>query len=166
LAHARNARGALKLCALSPKLAEVLRVTHLDSVFESYESEAEAIGAIYHHRARSTNASFRFGTDILCVHESWDVQAYVRELLELAGYSILTASNLPDALILMRATQPKLVVIGANLRQAGGTPPDATFNRLAQTLPVIELPADFSRWDAGEAGRSLLAEVRAIIVAP
>ena len=163
LTRARNARGALKLCAVSPKLADVLRITHLDRVFESYASEADAIGAIY-QRARSTDAPFRFGTDILCIHDSGDVQAYVQEILGLAGYGVIAAGNLPDALILLQATQPKLVLVGASLRQAGGTPLEHTFDQLGGGISVMELPADFSRWDAGEAGRRLLDHVRTLIV--
>lgn len=41
----RNQGGALKFAALSPKVQEVLSLTRLDSVFEVYPSEAEALAS-------------------------------------------------------------------------------------------------------------------------
>ena len=161
--RARNAHGDLRLCALSPRTAEALKVTHLERILEAYESEADAITAFY-QRASSGAGSSRFHTDILCVDASLDVQAYVRELLGEAGYGVLTSGNLPDALILLQATQPKLVIIGADLRVARSTPSAEKFNRLADALAVIELPADFSRREAGEAGHRLLDRVRDLSV--
>lgn len=159
LARARNANGSLKLCAVSPKIDEVLRVTKLRTVFDSYESEAAAIASFY-ERAKAPDAPYRFDTDILCVETSADVLAYVRELLGQAGYGVMTAGNLPDALTLLRATQPKLVVIGADLRSSRATESAERFNRLVDALPVVKLPADFSRHEAGEAGQQLLDQVR------
>jgi DNA-binding NtrC family response regulator len=100
--------------------------------------------------------------DVLVVDRSADVQAYIRELLAQAGYGALTAGNLPDALILMQATGPKLVVVGADLRSARGTPTAEKFNKLADAMTVIELPPGFAGHDAGEAGRLVLDRVRAL----
>jgi anti-sigma B factor antagonist len=159
-ARTRSVHGGLKLCALTPRIAQGLKVTHLDRVFEVYELEADAIAA-FHQRGGSHAASSGLKADILCVDASLDVQAYVRELLGQAGYGIFTAGNLPDALILLQATQPKLVIIGAGLRALRGTRTADKFNKLADTLSVLELPADFSRADAGEAAERLLDQVRA-----
>jgi hypothetical protein len=40
---ARNRGGELKLAELSPKSREVLRLSRLDEIFETYDSEAEAV---------------------------------------------------------------------------------------------------------------------------
>jgi anti-sigma B factor antagonist len=159
--RARNAGGNLKLCVLGPKLADVLKVTHLVRILEPSESEADAIAAFYQHGASGAGSS-RFHTDILCVDVSANMQAYVRELLGHAGYGVLTASNLPDALILLQATRPKLVIVDAGLRRARGTHSADTFNKLIDTLAVIELPDDFSGRHAGEAAQYLLDQVRAL----
>jgi anti-sigma B factor antagonist len=157
----RNANGHITLCAVSRQIAEVLEVTRLRPVFESYASEAEAITARY-QRADAGAGTPRFHNDILCVDASPDVQAYLRELLGQAGYGVLTASNVPDGLILLQATRPKLVIVNPDVRQARGTRSAERFNALADTLKVIELPADFSRSNAGEAGQRLLDQVRAL----
>jgi anti-sigma B factor antagonist len=160
LTKSRAAHGHLKLCALPAKVSEVLRITRLASTFESYASEAEAIAASY-QRAPSASAPYRFSTDILCVDKSVDVQCYVREVLAQAGYSVMTAGNLPDALVLLQATRPKVVIIGADLRGSRNTWTAERFNNLADARPVVELPADFSHDDAGSAGQRLLDDVRA-----
>jgi anti-anti-sigma regulatory factor len=90
------------------------------------------------------------------------LQAYVREMLRQNGYAVMTAGNLPDAVILMKAVKPKLLIVSADLRGMRSTHAAQTFSRLADSLTVIELPADFSHRDAGEAGSSLLERIRAV----
>lgn len=156
----KAARGRLTVCAVPPKVAEVLRMTRLQSVFEAYGSESEAIEASY-APAASDSRPDRTSRDILCVDSSVDVQCYVRELLGREGYGVMTAGNLMDALVLLQATRPKVVVIGADLRAVRHTDTALRFNSLADTRAVVELPATFSSHDAGDAGATLLARVRA-----
>ena len=40
LARVQNTRGNLKMCAVSPKISQVLRITKLNTIFDAYESEA------------------------------------------------------------------------------------------------------------------------------
>lgn len=160
----RNQGGRLHLCAPSPKLAAVLKATHLDQVFDAYDSETAAVGAFF-ERSESAGGPSHFSADVLCVLESPDVQAYVREILGRNGYGVLTASNIPDALVLLQATRPKLVVVSAELAQARGTNAAEKFRRLVDALPLIELPFDFSQRDPGEAGRVLLNQLRAFGIA-
>ena len=162
-ARTRNANGGMKLCAPTAKMTAVLKATHLDRVFEFHATEADAIAAFYAGSPGAGGPS-RLATDVLCVIASMDTQAYVREILSHAGYGVLAAANMPDALVLMQATRPKIVVIDAALRQAHGTQAADRFNRLADSLAVIELPAGFSHLDAGEAGRTVLEQVRAVSV--
>jgi hypothetical protein len=48
-----------------------------------------------------------------CFTDRRDIGEGHRELLGQAGYGILTASNLPDALVLLQAARSKLVTIGS-----------------------------------------------------
>jgi hypothetical protein len=50
------------------------------------------------------------------VAPSLDVIAYLREVLRQAGHGVMTSDNLPDALMLVRATRPKLIVMSADFR--------------------------------------------------
>jgi hypothetical protein len=84
-------------------------------------------------------------------------------LLKQSGYQILTASNLPDALILLKTTRPRVVVMGPELRAAGGTWTAEEFNRIANQGAVVELPPGFSARDAGDAALPLLQAVQAFV---
>ncbi len=159
-----RAHGDLKLCAVHDNVAHVLKVTRLHQVFETHASEAEAIAAFYHH-ARAAGTPDGFDTDMLCVDTSPEVLAYLRELLHQAGYGVLTATNLPDALTLLQATAPKAVIIGAALRAARGTSTAERFHQFANRRIVLELPADFAGREAADAGRQLLERIRAAIPA-
>ena len=81
--------------------------------------------------------------------------------LKAAGYRVLTALNLPDALVLLIATEPTVVVVSAELNASRGTRTASEFQRLAAARPLVVLPAGFSAQDAGEAAADVLSAVRA-----
>lgn len=160
--RARNGHGSMKLCGASAKLIALLKATRLEQVLDAYASESEGIRAFY-DRPRVDAETSRRRTDILCVVESSDVQAFVREVLGGNRYGVLTAGNLPDALILLQATQPKLIVVSSELRRTQGTHTAEKFNRLLDALAVVELPPDFASLDADDSARMLLDRIRAQI---
>jgi anti-sigma B factor antagonist len=162
--RARNAQGALSVCAASPKVSEVLKITRLHAVFEPYGTEADAI-ADAHGPGRRPDPSF-VKPNILCVDGSPDVLAYLREVLKEAGYAALTAGNLPDALILLTATRPAVVVISAQLRAATGIGCAEEFHRLANARSIVELPSDFGGLDAGAAAEHVRTALRAHLPQP
>src|SRR5262245_24021548 len=95
LTRVQNAAGQLSVCALSPKVRDVLRVTKLDRVLKPYYAEADAIASA-HSEANED------GTLVLCADTSRDVLAYLRSLLKAAGHRVVTAENLHDGLILLK----------------------------------------------------------------
>jgi anti-sigma B factor antagonist len=161
LNRARAAQGDLKLCRVPDRVREILRITKLAAVFDAHAADVDAIDAFLREPA-ADGVARRFNADVLCVDASADVRAYISEALRQSGYGVLSASNLPDAFALLRASRPKAVVVGAALREARDTWSATAFNDLANALTVIELPADFSGRDAAEAG-ALLERVRAAI---
>jgi anti-sigma B factor antagonist len=162
LMRIQAANGQMTLCAVPARIREVLRLTHLEKIFVTHETEAAAIEAFY-QRPKTADPLYRVKADILCVEASDDVLAYVRQLLGQAGYGVITASHLPDALTLLKAVRPKMVVIGAALHAMRGTLAADTFSQLASTLSVVVLPPGFSSHDAGEAAQDLLDRVRAVM---
>jgi len=159
----RTGHGNLKLCAVSARIADVLRITKLATVFDSYESEADAIAAFYETAKRPDTPLPFHPANILCVEKSVDLLNYIGELLRQAGLRAITVDNLPDALILLKATRPKLVVVSAALRSDRDTGIAEIFNDLADALPVIELPVDFGSHDPSETGQQLVDRVRAVV---
>jgi anti-anti-sigma factor len=153
--RARAAHGDLKLCAVDPHIRDVLRVTKLNTILNAYDTDVDAIAAFY-APTDSVEAPVSLDIDIVCVDPSPNVLAYLRELLIQAAYGVTTTTNLADARILIRATRPKVVVSGSEMR-----------SMLANDVSdcrVVELPADFSTEDAGEAAREVLDRVAAAIV--
>src|SRR5207248_9201900 len=107
----RRAQGDLKLCNLPRDVHKVLKMTNLLSLFDTHACEADAISAFYQHTTTGRNPECP-GPTILCVDQSADVLAYLRELLRRAGYNVLTNSNIRDSLILIRPARPKLLLLG------------------------------------------------------
>src|SRR5512143_1545575 len=88
-ALARRAGGDIKLCQVRPEVSTVLRVTNLTQLFQRYEREEEAITAFYQRHEGGDQAEQK-GARLLCVDESADVLAYVRELLARAGFEAVS----------------------------------------------------------------------------
>jgi len=160
LMRAQRSAATLSVCAVSAKIDEVLRITKLKTVFPPYETETVAITEL--HR-RDTTHDDAVKTTVLCVDSSSDVTAYIRELLKAAGYRALTALNLPDALVLLVATRPAVVVVSAELNGVRGTRAAEEFQRLAATRSLVLLPTGFSAHDAGDAAAEVLSAVRAAV---
>jgi anti-anti-sigma factor len=162
LSRTRQAGGGLKLCAVPPRVAEVLRVTRLSTTFDVQASADEAILA-FCQRSETDAIADRWRADVLCAAQSADVLAFLREVLKHAGYGVVSSSNWPDALILLKAMRPKALVIGADLRSSSTTSVAESVSRLAHPCVVVELPPDFAGREAGDAGQHVLGQVRAAV---
>ena len=118
LTRVQNAAGQLSICALSPKVSEVLRITKLDTVLKPYIAESDAIASAHSDPQASDNTAAAL---VLCADASPDVLAYLRGLIKSEGLRVVTAENLHDGLILLKTMRPTVVVIGAGLNAARGT---------------------------------------------
>jgi DNA-binding response OmpR family regulator len=94
---------------------------------------------------------------VLCIDRNADVVTYVRELLHRAGYDVDTSNNLRDALILMRVSRFDLVLVGADIPASPAT--EKSFRDASAKIPLIELGAEFSTLEAGEAASALLEKI-------
>ena len=158
-ASTRSARGDLKLCNLSREVAHVLQITNLNRVLESHTSEADAITSLY-KRSSDSNTEGKQGKTVVCVDESTNVLAYIREVLRHAGFDPVTTPNLVDARILITAARPAVVILGpsTSARQNDKSHP---LQEVLQGIPTITLDGSFSTADAGEAAQHVLNQVRA-----
>jgi len=153
----RKNGGDLKLCNVPQDIHKVLKMTNLNTLFDMHQSEEGAISAFYRRNTTSQPMALE-PPRLLCVDPSADVLAYLRELLRRAGYNVLTNSNLHDSLILIRATQPGLVIVGPNLISSPGT--QKAFRDACAQLSVLELGDEFATLDAGQAGSELLKKIQ------
>jgi anti-anti-sigma factor len=159
LGNLRARDGDMQLCNVPPIVAKVLELTNLDTLLGMHSSEEEAISAFY--RKVNPRVLPRSEIRILCIEPSADTLAYIREVLRRAGYHALAANNVYDALILLRAAPPKLLVLGPSMQMSRTGYTAETFRNAAAGVPVVELGVDFSMQDAGEAATQLIARVRA-----
>jgi len=152
----QNAAGQLSICALSPKVSEVLRVTRLDGVLKPYYAEADAIASAHSDVHANPNLA---GALVLCADTSSDVLAYLRGLLKGAGYRVVTAENLYDGLILLKTMRPAVVVMGAGLHALRGMSSADEFRRRLPPNGLVVLPSEFSSHEAGEAGAAVMRAI-------
>ena len=159
LTSTRSARGDLKLCQVPEVVHKVLKMTNIITLFDTQATEEDAVLAFYRRQTTAPARTAQTGLTVLCIDQSANVLAYLRELLGRAGYNVLTNNNLRDALILLRATRPGLAILGPNLKGAPGAEQDFP-PRLRR--PVLELGEEFSTLEAGQAASELLEKIRAI----
>ena len=137
LMQATRAKGGdLKLSGVPPHIRKTLEATKLLSQFETYDSVEEAITAAYLGSRYSRGKAGDARPPVLCVYESSDVCTFLREVLCSAGYNALTTLTVSDALILLRATKAKRMVISAQLQYVRGR---STHQMLQEVDPSASL---------------------------
>jgi anti-sigma B factor antagonist len=161
LVSAARASGSdLKLCAIPERVRKTLEMTNLLSLFEIFDSEAEAIVAAYLGARYSKDQGDDKQLRILCVYDSADVRALLGEVLCRAGYKAVTTGNVHDARILLRATKAKLVVLGANLQMVHGASTRKAMEEIDPEVSLVVLDEGFGGQDPGEAATKLLETIR------
>ncbi len=158
LTSTRQVHGDLKLCDVPEHVRKVLQLSHLTKLFDSHESEDQAVAAFY-RKPVQTEQPVSMGRSVLCIDRNADVVTYIRELLHRAGYDVHTSNNLRDALILMRVSRFDLVLLGADIPASPVA--EKSFREASAKIPLIELGTDFSTLEAGEAASALMEKIAA-----
>jgi len=157
---ARTRGGDLKLCAVPPQVRKTLELTNLTSLFKTYDSEADAIVAAYLGSNASQQNSGGKVPSILCVYDSADVRALLKEVLCRANYQVVTTGNVHDAKILLKATKAKIIVLGANLQWVNGASTNKAFAEVDPAASLVVLDPGFGAQDPGESATRLLETIR------
>ena len=160
LTSTRQVRGDLKLCDVPEHIQKVLALSHLTKLFDSHESEDNAVAAFYCASAAAEQPVPK-GKSVLCVDRNVDVVTYIRELLRRAGYDVQTSNNLHDGLILMQVSRFDVVVLGAEMSASPAT--DKRFRDVCAHVPVVELGKEFPMLEAGDAATRLLEQIAACV---
>jgi hypothetical protein len=151
--------GGLKLCRLSPHVMKVLKITNLDTIIPTYETEQEAVDAFFTRHYPAGKDSHGHRTPVVCIDNSADVLAYLNALLTQAGYEVFTTRQINDAKTLVNVIQPRVVIYGPSAQKN-----KSAIERISQSVPhsqALFLPEDFSTSEASEAGIELVGRVRA-----
>jgi anti-sigma B factor antagonist len=157
---ARAKGGDIKLCGLQQQARKALEMTNLLSVFETYDSMAEAIMAAYLGSRYSKDKSGDAQSRVLCVYDAEDVRTFLTEVLCRAGYNALPTANVQDAALLLKATKAKLVIVGWNMRTSYGKPTQKMLEEIDPSASLLVLDERFSQDDPGEAAAKLLEKIR------
>ena len=160
LTSTRQAHGDLKLCDVPDHVKKVLQLSHLTKLFDSHESEDNAVAAFYRAPAQAEKP-VNTGRSVLCIDRNADVVTYIREVLRRAGYDVHTSNNLRDSLILMRVSRFDLLVLGTELTGSPAT--EKSFRDACSAVPVVELGSEFSTLEAGQATALLLERITACL---
>jgi anti-sigma B factor antagonist len=156
---ARSKNGDMTLSGVPPALRKVLEMTKLISLFETYDTVEEAITAAYLGSRYSRGLAGDARPRVLCLFESSDVRAFLKEILLGAGYNTMTTANIDDAKILLKATKAKHVVVSANLQTVYGRPTRKVLEEVDPSVAIIVLDEDFATKDPGEAAEKLLNSI-------
>ncbi len=155
--HTARAKGGdLKLSGVPAQVRRVLEMTRIASLFEIYDTVEEAITAAYLGSRYSPGKAGDTRKRVLCLFESTDVRAFMREVLLGGGYNPLTTANIDDAKILLKATKAKTVVVSAHLQSVYGRPTRKILEEIDQSARMVVLDEDFATKDPGEAAEKLL----------
>jgi anti-anti-sigma factor len=162
LARLRKAGGDLKLCELPEFIRKLLQMTHLDKQFHVYDCEKEALAA-FKERAGHSELHKAHGPEVLCLHESIDMLAFLKTLLTSAGYHATTTTSAADASVFLKTGGPKLILLSSRLTAIHGNSVVARFQAIAPKVPVHVLTTEFIDLEPTQAGPELLEKVRGLI---
>jgi len=153
----RTNGGDLKFCQVPADLLKVFQITHLHTIFEMHESEAQAVEAFRRRPGGAEEAPQGERRKLLCVDESTDVLAYLGVLLRRSGYEVMTTQSVSDFSRFLMATKPDGVVAGQ--RMQGNERVMDALRRAGPQVRMLFLPAEFSTAEASQAGRELVERV-------
>jgi anti-sigma B factor antagonist len=160
LMHASRAKqGDLKLCAVPEPIRRTLKMTNLISLFEVYDSLEEAITAAYLGSRYSKGKEGDTRPRVLCLIESSDVRALLREVLQTAGYNALPTGKIEDAKILLKAMKAKTVVLSITAFAMDGRSAQDVLRQIDPGIRFVLLDDNVATQDPGEAAEKLLASL-------
>jgi len=162
LTRVRKSGGDLKLCHVPEFICKLLQMTHLDKQFHLYDTEKDALAAfkerpghLEHHKVH--------GPEILCLHESIDMLAFLKTLLTSAGYHATTTTSAADASVFLKTGDAKLILLSSRLTAMHGNSVVARFNGIAPKVPVHILTTEFVDLEPAQAGPELLEHIRGLL---
>ncbi|HZD32550.1 MAG TPA: anti-sigma factor antagonist [Candidatus Angelobacter sp.] len=156
---ARAKNGDLKLTGVCEQIRQVLKMTNLLKLFEVYDSLEEAITAAYLGSRYSKGQAGDAQQRVLCLIDSSDVRALMREVLLGAGCNAVATGNVEDAKILLKAVKAKTVVLSSKMKSVDGRSAQQALQQIDPSVRFILLDENFATQDPGEAAQKLLANL-------
>ena len=157
----RSKHGDLKLSGVPDGVRRVLEMTNLTKLFEIYDLPEEAITAAYLGSRYSKGLAGDARPRVLCVIDSGDVRALMREVLFSAGYNAVVTGKFEDAKVLLKAMKPKTMVLSAHMQTIDGRATRQVLQEIAPSIQFVVLDEKFASQDPGESMQHLLGSLAA-----
>jgi anti-sigma B factor antagonist len=153
----RSKHGDLKLSGVPAAIRKVLQMTNLMSLFEVYDSAEEAITAAHLGSRYSKGKTGDTLPRVLCLVDSSDVRALMREVLFSAGFSAVVSARIEDTKQLLKAMKAKTLVLSANAQSSDHRTAQQMLHEIDPGLQFVVRDENFATQDPGEAMQKLLA---------
>ncbi len=154
-ANLRKRGGDIRLAAPRPFVTELLDITLLSRVLQTWPTEQEAVHSFLQRPAVHT-ATAQSGHRVLVVDRSPDLGAFVRAVLTQYGYEVKSASLVSDARVLLQCESFDYILIGPGSPQMPAATALAALRNLAPQATALKLTREFRTFDAKQAAEILL----------
>ncbi len=154
-ANLRKRGGDIRLAAPPPFVTEILEVTRLNTIIDSYPGEQEAILSFL-RQPSAPGAVDQVGHRVLVVDRSADLGAFVRAVLGRHGYEVRSASLVSDARVLLPLYPVDFILIGAGTPQMPAAAVLTALKNIAPEATALQLTPEFRTLDAQQAAELLL----------
>ena len=154
-ANLRKRGGDVRLAEAPPFVTELLDITMLNTVIDSYATEHEAIDSFL-RLPSAPAADDQPGHRVLVVDRSPDLGAFVRAVLGRHGYDVKSASLVSDAKVLLQVHNADYILVGPGTPQMPSATILAALKNLAPKATALQLTPEFRTFDAHQAAEFLL----------
>jgi anti-anti-sigma factor len=151
----RKRGGDIRLAAPPRFVIEILEVTMLDTVIDTYPTEQDAVMSFL-RQPSAPGAEDRPGHRVLVVDRSADLGSFVRAVLGRHGYEVRSASLVSDARVLLQVHAIDYILVGPGTPQKPAAAILAALKNLAPKATALELTPEFRTLDAQQAAQLLL----------
>jgi anti-anti-sigma factor len=146
--------GGLRLATPPAFVTNLLNMTKLNTILQSFPTEEEAILSFL-KQGSGGEGQERRGLRVLVFDESADLCVFVRTVLTGRGYDVRSTCSFRDAKILLGVDEVDYIVVGPSTPQLSAETVLQSLTALSPGAKPLQLAADFKIRDAHEATDAL-----------
>jgi anti-sigma B factor antagonist len=154
-----KAGGGLRLASAPPFVVNLLNMTKLSGLLQSFPTDEDAIVSFL-KQSSAEGKPEKSGPRVLVVDESPDLCVFVRTVLMQHGFDVKSTCSFRDAKILLGVDEVEYILVGHGNPELSSETMVRSLTALAPKAKAIQLDADFKIKDASEATESLLQMFR------
>lgn len=154
-ANLRKRGGDIRIADPPPFVREILEITMLNSVIDTYAAEQDAILS-FPRQPSAPGTLDQPGHRVLVVDRSPDLGAFVRAVLGRHGYDVRSASLVSDARVLLPVYPVDYILVGPGTPQMPAAAILAALKNIAPQATALQLTPEFRTLDAHQAAELLL----------